>query len=665
MNMQSRPETSDPAELEQQLAAALAERDELLAQQTATSDILRVISQSPTDLQPVFDATLENATRICKANFGMMFLTESDAARCVALYNVPPAFAELRRREPVIRPGPDTAMGRLLKSKRAVHIEDATAERAYLQGDPVRRANADLAGARTIVAVPMLKNDEVIGAIGIFHQEVRPFTPKQLELVTNFANQAVIAIENARLFNETRQALDRQTATAEILRIISRSPTDVQPVFDAIVQTAVRLLGCDLSGVLLYDGSTISPVTTATRKGLVADLGPRNFPFDPAANFPSRAILAKENLYLPDWSKIELPSHERQVRDHFGMESGLYLPLLREGECIGVLFVGGTRPDIFGPAEIALAESFRDQALIAIDNTRLFGAVQARTAELSQSLDTLRAAQDRLVQTEKLASLGQLTAGIAHEIKNPLNFVNNFAALSTELVGELNDALAPASLDPGLREEVDGVAAMLKANLEKIVQHGQRADSIVKNMLLHSREGGGEHRPADINALVEESLNLAYHGARAERPSFNVTLKRDLDPTAGMADVYPQEMTRVLLNLISNGFYATAQRKVSAGDGFEPILSAATKNLGDHVEIRIRDNGTGIPQGVKEKMFNPFFTTKPAGEGTGLGLSMSHDIIVKQHGGKIDVRTEPGVFTEFIITLPRTAAASTHSGGTL
>jgi signal transduction histidine kinase len=195
------------------------------------------------------------------------------------------------------------------------------------------------------------------------------------------------------------------------------------------------------------------------------------------------------------------------------------------------------------------------------------------------------------------------------------------------------------------------------------VQHGKRADSIVKNMLLHSREGSGEHRPVDINAIVEESLNLAYHGARAERSGFNITLKRDLDADAGMIDLYPQEITRVFLNLISNGFYAATKRKESAGDGFEPTLTAATKSLGNKVEIRIRDNGTGIPKEVREKMFNPFFTTKPAGEGTGLGLSMSHDIVVKQHGGKIDVATEPGVFTEFIITLPRKLAAEGNTGG--
>ena len=205
---------------------------------------------------------------------------------------------------------------------------------------------------------------------------------------------------------------------------------------------------------------------------------------------------------------------------------------------------------------------------------------------------------------------------------------------------------------------------MLQSNLDKVVQHGKRADSIVKNMLLHSRQGSGEHRPVDINALVEESLNLAYHGARAEKQGFNITLERSFDPAAGEVDLFPQDITRVLLNLISNGFYAAAKRKDQAGDGGdEPTLNAATKSLGDRVEIRIRDNGTGVPPEVKDKMFNPFFTTKPAGEGTGLGLSISHDIIVKQHAGSIEVDTEPGKFTEFRIILPRTAASIAKSGG--
>ncbi len=292
-----------------------------------------------------------------------------------------------------------------------------------------------------------------------------------------------------------------------------------------------------------------------------------------------------------------------------------------------------------------------------IERKRLDREISAARDTAEGALRDLKAAQANLIQTEKLASLGQLTAGIAHEIKNPLNFVNNFSALSSELIDELLDVLKPADLAGNTRQEVDELTHMLKGNLEKVVQHGKRADSIVKNMLLHSRAGSGEHRPTEINAIVEESLNLAYHGARAEKTGFNITLQRDLDPDAGLVDVYPQEMTRVLLNLISNGFYAATKRKAQLGDGFEPTLSASTKNLGDKVEIRVRDNGTGIPLDVKERMFNPFFTTKPAGEGTGLGLSMSHDIVVKQHQGRIDVETEPGSFTEFIITLPRAAAA--------
>ena len=280
--------------------------------------------------------------------------------------------------------------------------------------------------------------------------------------------------------------------------------------------------------------------------------------------------------------------------------------------------------------------------------------LRARTEELAASLDQLRAAQDRLVQTEKLASLGQLTAGIAHEIQNPLNFVNNFAAVSAELTDELNDMLKLLALDGGARGEAEELAGLLKDNLDKIVHHGKRAGSIVKNMLLHSREGSGEHGPADINALLDESLDLAYHGARAEDPDFNVTLQRDFDPAAGPVEVFPQEITRVFLNLISNGFHAVAKRKSeSDAINFDPALTATTRDLGDAVEIRIRDNGTGISPEVREKMFNPFFTTKPAGEGTGLGLSMSHDIIVKQHGGAIDVVTEPNLSTEFIVTLPR------------
>ena len=332
------------------------------------------------------------------------------------------------------------------------------------------------------------------------------------------------------------------------------------------------------------------------------------------------------------------------------------MPLLSTDRIVGALVVRRKQPGEFPNSTVELLQTFAAQSVLAIQNARLFESVEARTRELTQSLEDLRTAQDRLVQTQKLASLGQLTAGIAHEIKNPLNFVNNFSGVSAELIDELQKCLGKVKADANTLAEINELTNTLRDNLEKVVQHGKRADAIVKNMLLHSREGSGEHRPVDINALVEESLNLAYHGARAEKQGFNITLERSLDRAAGQVDCFPQEITRVLLNLISNGFYAAAKRKEQDNsEGYEPILTATTKNLGDRVEITIRDNGTGIPPEVNEKMFNPFFTTKPAGEGTGLGLSISHDIIVKQHAGSIEVDTQPGDFTEFRIILPRAA----------
>jgi len=440
-----------------------------------------------------------------------------------------------------------------------------------------------------------------------------------------------------------------------VLKVISRSAFDLQSVFNTLASSAVELTGAYWGIFCVRDGDVFRFQHSAG-DGSEATFAQYlvGHPAKPGRDsMAGRVLLSGKVEAIPDRLKdpefaVPMDAYRQAERSLLGV------PLLGKAGLEGAVVLTRKEPGLFSDRQVEIVQTFADQAVIAIENARLFEQVQARTRELATSLDDLRTAQDRLVQSEKLASLGQLTAGIAHEIKNPLNFVNNFAHLSRELIEELKELLETLKADEKTKGDIDELTEMLDGNLAKVVQHGKRADSIVKNMLLHSRESSGDHRPVDLNAVVEESVNLAYHGARAEKPDFNITLVKDLDPGVGEVDLYPQEFTRVLLNLISNGFYAAMKRKRESGDpAFEPILKASTRSLGDRVEIRIRDNGTGIPPDVKARMFNPFFTTKPAGEGTGLGLSLSYDIVVKQHGGSLDVDTEPGAFTEFTIVIPR------------
>ena len=650
-----------------EVQARTRDLSESLQQQTATADVLKVISRSTFDLQPVLDTLTESAAQLCEADIAAIIRQKSDAYYWATSYGLPPDSSEYAKEKVAIEPGRATVAGRVLQEGKTVHVADVLEDRDY--GIPSLDAQK-IVGHRTTLGVPLMREGSPIGVVLLMRRTPKPFTDRQIELVETFADQAVIAIENVRLFDEVQarthdlaESLQQQTATADVLKTISRSTFDLQTVLNALIESATRLCNADQGAITReIDGAFFR----AASYGYSSELSDfiHNTPVQmDRSSIAGRALVEGRIVQILD-VKADPEYTFSPGLDLGEFRTALGVPMLREGVPIGVLALTRREALPFTDKQIELVATFADQAAIAIENVRLFESVEARTRELTKSLEQLRATQDRLVQTQKLASLGQLTAGIAHEMKNPLNFVNNFSAVSSELIDELQETLKNIPFADKARVEINELTDTLRDNLDKVVQHGKRADAIVRSMLLHSRESSGEHRSVDINALVEENLNLAWHGARADKQGFEIMLKQSFDPSAGEADVFPQDITRALLNVISNRFYAaTKRRAVISGAGYEPTLAASTKNLGDRVEITIRDNGTGIPPDVKEKMFNPFFTTKPTGEGTGLGLSISYDIIVKQHAGLIEVDTEPGEFTEIRIILPRVAVFLIESPG--